>query len=136
MFLGVSVMGMLPELSSVRVQNPYLGCSVGQIRFHFAGDLIRGVAFGDDLYRQRGRAEVVLLHRLADVGNTHVRLQPTTILEQVAHLVVYLTQRAIAGSGQNLPQAEVDPLGDLVMLLLGWRQLDQLPPEQLTLART
>jgi len=34
-----------------------------QIHFDFAGDFIRGVVFGDDLHGQRGRSEVVVLHR-------------------------------------------------------------------------
>src|ERR1019366_7989101 len=135
MLLGVAVMGMQPELSPVRIQNPHLGCAVSQIRFHFACDLVRGVAFGDNLYRQRGRAKVVVPNRLAGMGDTHVRLQPTAVLEQIAHLVVYFTQRTDTGIRQNLPQAQVHPLGDLVVSLLGWRQLYQLPPEQLTFAR-
>jgi hypothetical protein len=28
-----------PELSAVRIQDPYLGCAVRQIHFHFAGHL-------------------------------------------------------------------------------------------------
>src|SRR5262245_1393736 len=86
--LGDDFRGVNPQMPALRVKNPHLGRTKGEIILYFQLDLLSGISLGDDLHSQERRTLKVLVNRLVGVGDAHVRLEPMPGAELVADLNV------------------------------------------------